>query len=185
LRGGANWRRATAPCNTETACTQLARRTRRMGILGEDIPRRGKQQAGTDSYGQYEVFHLWIPSVETLTHQIHPCRAYSAYGAAGCTLLRMNPNRLPRTADSDRLRLGPRPVTSYSVSVASRESLRAKSWNRAKFPEPNKIFSFARAPIISDKKVRFDLPVRLRIGDQRPGPRWLWYCGRNLPADLS
>ena len=103
--------RATAPCNTETACTQPARRTRRMGILGEDIPRRGKQQAGTDSYGQYEVFHLWIPSVETLTHQIHPCRAYSAYGAAGCTLLRMNPNRLPRTADSDRLRLGPRPVT--------------------------------------------------------------------------
>jgi len=76
LRG--NSCRATAPCNTETACTQPARRTRRMGILGEDIPRRGKQQAGTDSYGQYEVFHLWIPSVETLTHQIHPCRAYSA-----------------------------------------------------------------------------------------------------------
>ena len=72
----------TAPCNTGTAaCTQLASRTRDrtpVGItdgLGEDNPRRGKQQASTDSYGRYEVFHLWIPS---LRHQIHPRRAYSA-----------------------------------------------------------------------------------------------------------
>jgi|SRR6516225_7883806 hypothetical protein len=45
--------RATARCNTGTACTLLPRGNRR--TMGEDIPRREKQHAGTDSYGRYEV----------------------------------------------------------------------------------------------------------------------------------
>ena len=90
-----------------------------MGILGEDIPRRGKQQAGTDSYGRYELFHLWIPSVERIRYtRAAPTAPMALQGAPS----RMNPNRLPRTADSDRLRLGPRPVTQLlSFSSLARE----------------------------------------------------------------
>jgi hypothetical protein len=32
--------------------------TGRMGILGEDHSRRGKQQAGADGKRDYQVFHL-------------------------------------------------------------------------------------------------------------------------------
>ena len=38
---------------------------------------------------------------------------------------------------------------------------RGKPWKHAKFQEPSVIY----VPLISDKKVRFGLPVRLRIGD--------------------
>ena len=85
---------------------------------------------------------------------------------------------VPRTADSDCLCLGPRPVTQLA--------LRAKLRNRAKIPEPNRLFSAVAfttndltqvphrqkiLPLTKVNAVPFDAvdhqPTRLRNGPRR------------------
>ena len=149
----------------------------------------------------------FLLSVEPLTHQMHLCRAgasafrcglwptkikiSSAYtarellpvvdqlSAAWRTLLWMNPHRLPRTADSDRLCFGPTAGDAAARFNSLARAHERKPRNRAKFPEPNRILFYARVPIISDKKVRFDISLfdlTLNARQRRRAPKHP--CGR-------
>ena len=91
----------------------------------------------------------------------------------------MNPHRLPRTADSDRLCFGPTAGDAAARFNSLARAHERKPRNRAKFPEPNRIIFYARVPIISDKKVRFDISLfdpTLNVRQRRRAPKHT--CGR-------